>query len=110
MRPVAGLGNPDNVSFRPCCVYPVNTVTPVVSKTFINGRPVAKVGDVLTPAPGFPVCKDTVCPPLARTPIAVNKLFVNGQSVASVGDLTNPASPRTILPFPTNVFVSMLGA
>ena len=105
MRPVAGLGNPDSISFRPpCCTYPMNVVTPIVSKTFINGRPVAKAGDVLTPAPGFPTCEDVSCFPLPRTVIAVNKVFVEGRPIATVGDLTNPATPRTILPFPTNVF------
>lgn len=107
MRPVAGLGNPDNVSFRPpCCVYPVNTMVPVVANVFTNGRPIAKAGDVLTPAPGFPTCKDVTCSPLPRVVIAVNKTFVQGQPVATVGDLTNPSSPRTILPFPTNMFVA----
>lgn len=109
MRPVAALGNPDNTSFRPkCCVYPVNTVTPIVSHCFANGRPIAKAGDVLTPAPGFPTCDDVTCVPLARTVIAVNKVFIRGQPIATVGDLTNPATPRTILPFPTNVFAAPL--
>jgi hypothetical protein len=31
---------------------------------------------------------------------------VNGRPTAHVGDLTNPASPRTILPAPTNLFAS----
>lgn len=109
MRPIVTLGNPDNVSYRPCCVYPVNVVTPVISNTMANGRPVAKAGDVLTPAPGFPVCKDTFCPPLERVIIAVSNTMVNGSPAASVGDLTNPASPRTILPSPTNTFVSIAG-
>jgi uncharacterized Zn-binding protein involved in type VI secretion len=105
-RPIAALGNPDSVSFRPCCVYPQNVVTPIVATVFSQGRPRAKAGDVLTPAPGFPVCKDTFCPPLARTIIAPSKVFVNGRPSAHVGDLTNPATPRTILPVPTNLFVN----
>ena len=105
-RPVACLGNPDSISFKPCCVYPPNIVTPIVSNVFSNGRPRAKVGDILTPAPGFPVCKDTTCPPLPRTIIGVSTVFVNGRPSAHVGDLTNPATPRKILPAPTNLFVN----
>ncbi len=105
-RPVALLGNPDSISVRPCCVYPPNTVTPIVSTVIANGRPRAKVGDVLTPAPGFAVCPNTSCPPLERVIIGVSKVIVNGRPSAHVGDLTNPASPRTILPAPTNLFVN----
>jgi hypothetical protein len=106
-RPIAGLGNPDLVSFRPpCCVYPPNIVTPIVATVFANGRPRAKAGDVLTPAPGFPTCKDVTCVPLPRAIIAPSKAFVNGRPSAHVGDLTNPASPRIIGMFPTNVFVN----
>lgn len=103
-RPIAAIGNPDSISFRPCCVYPPNTVVPVVSTIFANGRMRSGAGDVLTPAPGFPVCKDTFCPPLFRIVKAPSTVFVNGRPSAHVGDLTNPGSPRTILPAPTNVF------
>jgi uncharacterized Zn-binding protein involved in type VI secretion len=105
-RPVATLGNPDSVSFLPCCVYPVNTVVPIVKNVFANGRPVAAGGDVLTPAPGFPVCKDTSCPPLARVVVSASKVFVQGRPIGHVGDLTSVASSRTILPSPTTVFAS----
>jgi uncharacterized Zn-binding protein involved in type VI secretion len=105
-RPIAALGNPDSISFRSCCTYPPNVVTPIASTVFSNGRPRAKAGDVLTPAPGFPTCPDTSCAPLARAIIAPSKVFVNGRPSAHVGDLTNPASPRTILPSPTNLFVN----
>ncbi len=105
-RPIAGLGNPDSISYRPCCVYPPNTVTPIVSTVFAAGIPRAKGGDALTPAPGFPVCKDTFCPPLERTIISVSTVFVNGLPSAHVGDLTNTTSPRIILPVPTNLFVN----
>jgi hypothetical protein len=105
-RPIAGLGNPDSISFRPCCVYPPNAVIPTVSTVFANGRPRSTGGDVLTPAPGFPVCPDTTCTPIARVIIAPSKVFVNGRPSAHVGDLTNTVSPRTILPVPTNVFVN----
>jgi uncharacterized Zn-binding protein involved in type VI secretion len=105
-RPIAGLSNPDLISFRPpCCVYPPNVVTPIVSTVFANGRPRAKAGDVLTPAPGFPTCKSP-CPPLPRAVIAVSKAFINGRPSAHVGDLTNPVSPRIIGMFPTNIFVN----
>jgi uncharacterized Zn-binding protein involved in type VI secretion len=104
MRPVAGLANPDSTSSLPCCVYPSNTVTPAVTNVFINGRPVSLVGDALTPAPGFPVCRDTSCPPMPRVIVGVSKTFCNGKPLARVGDLTNVPSGRIILPFPTNVF------
>ncbi len=106
-RPVAALANQDLVSFRPpCCVYPPNVVTPIVSTVFANGRPRAKAGDVLTPAPGFPTCSDVTCAPIPRTIIAPSKCFVNGRPAAHVGDLTNPVSPRIIAMFPTNIFVN----
>lgn len=105
-RPIAALGNPDSISTRPCCVYPPNIVTPIVSTVFANGRPRAKAGDMLTPAPGFPVCDDTHCPPLIRKIIAPSKVIINKRPSAHVGDLTNTFSPRTILPSPTNVFVN----
>lgn len=105
-RPVASLGNPDSFSTLPCCVYPVNTVIPIVKTVFANGRPVAAAGDVLTPAPGFPVCKDTACPPLARVVTSASKVFVQGKPISHVGDLTNVPSSRTILPSPTTIFAS----
>ena len=105
-RPIAALGNPDSISFRPCCVYPPNIVTPIVSNVFANGRPRAKGTDVLVPAPGVPTCPDTTCRPIARTIVAPSKVFVNGRPSAHVGDLTNTVSPRTILPLPTHVFVA----
>lgn len=107
MRPVAALTNPDLVSFRPpCCTYPPNIVTPIVSTVFANGRPRAKAGDVLTPVPGFPTCPDVSCAVLPRVVIAVSKSFINGSPSAHVGDLTSPVSPRIIGMFPTNIFVN----
>ncbi len=105
-RQVATLGFPDSISFGPpCCTYPPNTVTPVVSKIFTNGKTSAKLGDVLTPVPGIPSC-DSGCSPLFRQIIAVSTVFKEGRCTAHVGDLTAPASPRKILPGPTTVFAS----
>ena len=105
-RQVATLGFPDSISFGPpCCTYPPNTVTPVVSTIFTNGVPTAKLGDVLTPVPGIPSC-DAGCAPLFRQVFAVSTVFIEGRCTAHVGDLTAPASPRTILPGPTTVFAN----
>ena len=106
MIQVASLTFPDSISYGPpCCVYAPNTVTPVVSKIFTNGKPTAKLGDVLTPVPGKPTC-DSGCPPLYRQIIAVSTVFKEGRCTAHVGDLTAPVSPRTILPGPTTVFAN----
>jgi hypothetical protein len=106
MRPVATLGFPDSISFGPpCCVYAPNIVTPVVSRILTNGRPTAKLGDVLTPVPGAPTC-NSGCPPLFRKIIAVSTVFKEGRCTAHVGDLTAPATPRIILPSPTTVFAN----
>lgn len=106
MRQVATLGFPDSISFGPpCCIYPPNVVTPVVSKIFTNGLPTAKLGDVLTPVPGIPTC-DSGCPPLYRQIIAVSTVFKEGRCTAHIGDLTAPSSPRTILAGPTTVFAN----
>lgn len=105
-RPVSCLGDLDSWSFRPCCVYPTNVVTPIVSTVFATGRCRAHVGDVLTPAPGFPVCPKTVCPPLPRTIIGVSKVIVDKRPSAHIGDLTNPVSPRIILSSPVKIFTN----
>lgn len=106
MRQVATLGFPDSISFGPpCCTYPPNFVTPVVSTVFTNGAPTAKLGDILTPVPGIPSC-DSGCPPLFRKIVSVSTVFTEGRPTAHVGDLTALASPRTILPGFTTVFAN----
>jgi len=106
MRQVATLGFPDSISFGPpCCTYPPNVVTPVISTIFTNGLPTAKFGDVLTPVPGIPSC-DSSCPPLFRQIISVSTVFKEGRMTAHTGDLTAPSSPRIILGGPTTVFAN----
>lgn len=96
-RPVATLGSIDSVSRRGCCLFPPNVVKPVVSKVLIQGRPIAKAGDILTPVKGIWTCNGGGTCILPRTVVSTSKVLVGGRPVAHIGDFTSLRTRRRIL-------------
>lgn len=103
-RAVVRFGDLDSSNRLGCCFFPPSTVSPTVSKVFINGRPVARVGDVLSPVYGAWVCSGSGFCFLSRTISGSSKVIVGGKPIAKIYDRT--AINRKILTASTNVFAS----
>lgn len=104
-RPAARLGDIDSSSRLGCCFFPPNTLKPVVSNVFINGRPASKAGDVLSPVKGVWTCSGGGTCILPRVVTSVSKVFINGRPAAHIGDITNIPSRRRILTGSGNVIL-----
>lgn len=106
VRPASALGDVDSFSALGCCIFPPGVVSPVVGNVFINGRPAAKFGDVLSPKFGSWVCTGGGPCVLPRTVTSTSKVFINGRPSAHIGDTTNIPSGRRIVSGSPNVLLA----
>ena len=99
-RSVAKLLDTDSFSSLGCCNYPPNVIDRVSNvRNFIcGGRPVARIGDVLSPVPGIWTCggSGTCILPRTITPTSPTRVIAGGRPVARIGDNTNIPSGRVI--------------